>query len=72
MSNISAWVENLFGSSVEIGEKPVTALEAFEEQYPQVHMQCNGCDKLTREIRLKNGLCEKCRGIKVVDGGLAF
>ncbi len=74
MSNFTAWVDNLFGAPVRVGDKPTDeamtrALEEFEEARPQVHMSCNNCGKLTRELRLSNGRCEKCRGFKVIQGG---
>ncbi len=75
MTNFDMIVGNLFGSRVEIrekteDEKKSDAWEEYCEQHPYVMMQCRGCEKLTREIRLSHGFCEKCRGFQVIQGGL--
>jgi hypothetical protein len=74
MSNLSAWIENLFGPRVvELhkanDEAMRTAWEDFNRPHPSVIFVCD-CGKREHEELFKDGKCLECRkiaaGLKLV------
>lgn len=75
MKSTMQWFRDILMNSparphLERDEVLTKAWEEFEAAHPQEHLDCDKCGKITRMIRLSNGLCEKCREFKVIDGGL--
>jgi hypothetical protein len=57
-------------ATVEKDEIMTKSWEDFEAAHPQEYLDCDSCGRITRMVRLKNGICEKCRNFKLIQGGL--